>query len=103
MEEGEKDSNHDNNNKEDNGNSGDCENEDDLKNEGKEKSDQEGDKPSGSEVREGEVEEGELVKENREPDIFSLAAVNAYGSQEVRKFEDKPEKVYTITSEFPGI
>ena len=32
-------------------------------------------------------------------DLFRLSAVNAYGSQEVKKIEDEPGKFYTITSE----
>lgn len=32
-------------------------------------------------------------------DLFTLSAVNAYGSQEVRKIEDDPNKVYTITNQ----
>ena len=58
------------------------------------------------ETGEGEKMEGEGETEKEEPaaameteqDLFTLSAVNAYGSQEVRKIEDEPDKVYTLTS-----
>ena len=45
----------------------------------------------------GQVNDGDAVETVQ--DLFRLSAVNAYGSQEVRKIEDEPNKVYTITSE----
>lgn len=59
------------------------------------------------EKMEGEGEAGseeETEKDSAEAvdsvqDLFTLSAVNAYGSQEVKKIEDEPSKVYTLTSE----
>lgn len=90
---------HDNNNKEDDG---ERETEGGGKRES-EKADEKEKTCSGStEDEEGNDPEKkietELSKEEREPDLFTLSSVNAYGSQEVRKIEDVPDKVYTVTS-----
>ena len=49
-------------------------------------------------VSEGGDDKGELRKENTETDLFTLSVVNAYGSQEVRKIDDDPDKTVTLTS-----
>lgn len=60
--------------------------------------DKEGNGNSDEMSEEREENEAELAKENKEPDLFTLSAVNAYGSQEVRKIEDTPDKIYTVSS-----
>ena len=91
--------NHDNNNKED---GGEQESKGDVKRETEEPDENEKVHSGSAKDDEGnnpeEKNETELVKEEREPDLFMLASVNAYGSQEVRKIDDEPDKVYTVTS-----
>ena len=59
----------------------------------------EGEGEAVSESKEGETEEEEpAAMETVQQDLFTLSAVNAYGSQEVKKIEDEPNKVYTLTS-----
>ena len=65
-----------------------------------EKMEGEGEGEAGGGTKEGEGEQqndGDAMETVQ--DLFRLSAVNAYGSQEVRKIEDEPSKVYTITSE----
>ena len=96
----------------DNHGDGDNGNEETSPNEGEESSERESgqeEKMEGEGEGEGEAgsssKEGETGKQDDEgavermKDLFTLSAVNAYGSQEVRKIEDDPSKVYTITSE----
>ena len=65
-----------------------------------EKMEEEGEGEAGAGTKEGEGEEqNDGVAVETVQDLFRLSAVNAYGSQEVRKIEDEPSKVYTITSE----
>ena len=65
-----------------------------------EKMEGEGEGEAGSGSKEGEAEkEEDATAMDTVQDLFSLSAVNAYGSQEVRKIEDEPNKVYTLTSE----
>ena len=80
---------------EDNGNSGECGDEESEK----ENKSSEGDPPTSEEKDDTEMKEDcpdEITKEAKEPDLFSLSVVNAYGSQDVRKLEDG--KTYTLTS-----
>ena len=108
----EDDGNHNNSHKEDNGNDADRENDNNLNKE-TETASQEGegdsthtkDEENSEEKEDSEMTEEaeedcetELSKEKKEPDLFVLSSVNAYGSQEVRKIEDDPEKIYTVTS-----
>ena len=96
----------------DNHGNGDNGNEETSPNEGEESSERESgqeEKMEGEGEGEGEAgsssKEGETGKQDDEgavermKDLFTLSAVNAYGSQEVRKIEDDPNKMYTITSE----
>ena len=48
----------------------------------------------------GEEEASAMETEKKPVDLFTLSAVNAYGSQEVKKVEDDPSKVYTLTSKW---
>ena len=65
-----------------------------------EKMEGEGEGEAGGDTKEGEGEQqndGDAMETVQ--DLFRLSAVNAYGSQEVKKIEDEPGKFYTITSE----
>ncbi len=84
----------------DNGNEESSQNEREGRETGEEEK-MEGEGEAGGARKEGETEEKDGgVAEDTVKDLFRLSAVNAYGSQEVRKIEDEPSKVYTITSEF---
>ena len=70
----------------------------------KESKTSEDDPPTSEEKGDTEMKEDcpeEITKETREPDLFSLSVVNAYGSQEVRKLEDG--KTYSMTSKLPTV
>ena len=95
-----KSGNHDNKNKED---GSECETEGGVNTDTERASESEKIHSGSTEDEEGnsnteESNETELAKEEREADLFTLSAVNAYGSQEVRKIEDVPDKVYTVSS-----
>ena len=58
-----------------------------------------GEKMDGQGDGEGKEEEASAMETEKKPvDLFALSAVNAYGSQEVKKIEDDSSKVYTLTS-----
>ena len=78
----------------DNGNEGTSQND---REENREK-EEDSTKGEGERECEGEQDDKEPMETEKEVDLFTLSAVNAYGSQEVRKIEDEPNKFYTLTS-----